>query len=128
MLKRHYDYLDQLINTDYSHYKSKVAANAEFVPESLVQVDFKILGDRFLSFHIDELNGYFDSDAWEAVKMVVDLKKLKSTCVKCKKYCLSACVECEACNQWYHSECLNLNINDINNDSFIFKCNVCELI
>ncbi len=84
MLKRHYDYLDQLINTDYCHYKSKVAATAEFVPESLVQVDFKILGDRFLSFDIDELNGYFDSDAWEAVKMSLILKNLNQPVLNVK--------------------------------------------
>jgi hypothetical protein len=92
MIKKHYIYLDQLINTDYGYYKSKVAATTEFIPEEMVQVDFKILGDRFLLFDIDELVGYFDSDAWAAVKMVADLKKLRSTCVTCKEYCLSACV------------------------------------
>ncbi len=55
MIKKHYDYLDQLINTDYGYYKSKFAATTEFIPEEMVQVDFKILGDRFLLFKIDEL-------------------------------------------------------------------------
>ena len=91
----------------------------------MIQVDPKKLGDRFLLFNLEDLFGYFDCDAWEAVKMVVNMKKVKSTCVKCDEFCLAGCVECESCYQWYHTDCIDLDMSDIN-DSFIFKCNSCQ--
>ena len=125
MLKKHYVYLDQLINADYGQFKSKVAATAEFIPEHMIQVDYKQLGDRFLrDFDLEELVGYFDIDAWEAVKSVVDMKKDKSTCVKCNEYCLYGCVECESCFKWFHTDCLELDMSDLNISS-TFKCDSC---
>ena len=123
ILKKHYQYLDQLINTDYTKYKTK--QNKDFFNEDMVQVDSTKLGDRFIAqdFDINCLIGYFDDDAWLSVLGVYKLKVAQSTCTHCKKLCFDLCIECTKCNYWYHFDCEKLDDAD---DSDNWLCSRCH--
>jgi hypothetical protein len=57
--------------------------NKTLVEETLVMVEPSVLSDIFISekFKLDELQLYFTSDAWEAVRSLVKTKRTMSTCV-----------------------------------------------